>query len=293
MSNGMGNIIAGNTRENPQETSLNKVKQFSYTPISEIENLEKDANQEKINKETHALKSSVETMQYGNNQLISLEYLKDSPLKETILSVLTHQDFDQVAELQNKSPEQRVELIFRKINIGLTRFYARKFNLTPEQGVPPYLEKVVLPATEWFLMDLLGKTGQKMNVNFLASLSEMSFEKVGQIFQDIKTFSDSFMLPFAQAKALLNLSDFLALPKNRQELEKLDSPYDFYEKVMKNPVWTKELVSEPVKAGDQDKKVNIHELKRGDFGLTSSSELSEAEQQQHLETEKEKIKQEI
>lgn len=284
-----------NTAENIQETSLNKVEQFSNaSTFNQLEGeVQKNLATQATKQEKAKLTSKVETMQYEKNELISLAYLKDTPLKETMLSVLAHQDFDQVAELQNKSPEQRVELIFRKINIGLTRFYARKFNLTPEQGVPSYLEKVILPATEWFLMDLLGKTGQKMNVNFLASLSEMSFEKVGQIFQDIKTFSDSFMLPFAQAKALLNLSDFLALPKNRQELEKLDSPYDFYEKVMKNPVWTKEPVSEPVKAEDQDKKVNIHELKRGDFGLTPSSELSEAEQQQRLKTEKEKIKQEI
>ncbi len=293
MSNHIGTMSLGNTPKHTQETPSTQLDSFSNS-TSQIESLEKDTYERKTTQETIRLKSSVETMQYGDNQLVTLEALKDTPLKETMLSVLAHQDFDQVPVLQNKSPEQRVEFLFRKINIGLTRFYARKLNLNPDQGVPPYLEKVVLPATECFLMDLLRKTGQETNINFLGSLSQMSFDKIGQLFEDIKAFSEKFTLPFSQAKALLNLSDFLALPKNRARLENLTSPYEFYEKVMKHPLWTKEFVSEPVKANEQEKKVNIYELRWEDFGLDSTSaQLSDEEKQQHLETEKEKIKEEL
>ena len=38
----------------------------------------------------------------------------------------------------------------------------------------------------------------------------------------------------------MNVSDFLALPKNRSILQNLKNPYEFYEKVMQNPIWDKD-----------------------------------------------------
>jgi hypothetical protein len=58
-------------------------------------------------------------------------------------------------------------VIFRKINIVLTRFYARKLNLTSDQPLPDYLTKTIIPATERYLMNLLKEAGHDTNVNFL------------------------------------------------------------------------------------------------------------------------------
>lgn len=84
-----------------------------------------------------------------------------------MISIMKSSEFDAYPELKNKSPEQRLETIFRKINIVLTRFYARKLNLTPDQILPDYLTKTIIPATERFLMDILKGAGHEANVNFL------------------------------------------------------------------------------------------------------------------------------
>jgi hypothetical protein len=36
------------------------------------------------------------------------------------------------------------------------------------------------------------------------------------------------------------ISDFLSLPQQKALLVNLKNPYDFYEKVMKNPIWEQE-----------------------------------------------------
>jgi hypothetical protein len=39
---------------------------------------------------------------------------------------MSHPDFDNYPEMKGKSPEQRAEYLFRKINTSISRFYARK-----------------------------------------------------------------------------------------------------------------------------------------------------------------------
>jgi hypothetical protein len=46
-----------------------------------------------------------------------------------MLKVLADKTFDNNTELKDLNPEQRVEKIFRKINITLTKYYERKFNI--------------------------------------------------------------------------------------------------------------------------------------------------------------------
>ena len=79
---------------------------------------------------------------------------------------LAHPDFENYPEMKGKSPKQRAEYLFRKINVAISRFYARKFGINIESPVPDYLHKVIVPATEWFLMDIL-RGGQENNIQFL------------------------------------------------------------------------------------------------------------------------------
>jgi hypothetical protein len=46
-----------------------------------------------------------------------------------MLNVLSDTTFDNNTEFKDLQPEQRLEKIFRKINIILTKFYERKFNI--------------------------------------------------------------------------------------------------------------------------------------------------------------------
>lgn len=244
--------------------------------------------------ETASLTSAIENMSYGNNELITLHYLEGTPLKSTMLSVMWNAEFDTYPELKDKSPEQRLEVIFRKINIVLTRFYARKLNLTPDQPLPDYLTKTIIPATERYLMNLLKEAGHDTNVNFLWTLSEMSFDKLWDLFSGVKTFSEKFTQPFTQGKALLNFSDFLALPKNANQLQKLKDPYELYSKVLQNEIWTKNIVSEKFKGKQKTESIILNEITWEQFWLTwLDSEQSPEDLQAVLENGKQKIQQEL
>ena len=244
--------------------------------------------------ETASLTSAIENMSYGNNELITLRYLEGTPLKSTMLSVMWNAEFDTYPELKDKSPEQRLEVIFRKINIVLTRFYARKLNLTPDQPLPDYLTKTIIPATERYLMNLLKEAGHDTNVNFLWNLSEMSFDKLWDLFSGVKTFSEKFTQPFTQGKALLNFSDFLALPKNANQLQKLKDPYELYSKVLQNEIWTKNIVSEKFKGKQKTENIILNEITWEQFWLTwLDSEQSPEDLQAVLENGKQKIQQEL
>lgn len=244
--------------------------------------------------ETASLTSAIENMSYGNNELITLHYLEGTPLKSTMLSVMWNAEFDTYPELKDKSPEQRLEVIFRKINIVLTRFYARKLNLTSDQPLPDYLTKTIVPATERYLMNLLKEAGHDTNVNFLWNLSEMSFDKLWDLFLGVKTFSEKFTQPFTQGKALLNFSDFLALPKNANQLQKLKDPYELYSKVLQNEIWTKNIVSEKFKGKQKTESIILNEITWEQFWLTwLDSEQSPEDLQAVLENGKQKIQQEL
>ena len=244
--------------------------------------------------ETASLTSAIENMSYGNNELITLHYLEGTPLKSTMLSVMWNAEFDTYPELKDKSPEQRLEVIFRKINIVLTRFYARKLNLTSDQPLPDYLTKTIIPATERYLMNLLKEAGHDTNVNFLWNLSEISFDKLWDLFSGVKTFSEKFTQPFTQGKALLNFSDFLALPKNANQLQKLKDPYELYSKVLQNEIWTKNIVSEKFKGKQKTESIILNEITWEQFWLTwLDSEQSPEDLQVVLENGKQKIQQEL
>lgn len=244
--------------------------------------------------ETASLTSAIENMSYGNNELITLHYLEGTPLKSIMLSVMWNAEFDTYPELKDKSPEQRLEVIFRKINIVLTRFYARKLNLTSDQPLPDYLTKTIIPATERYLMNLLKEAGHDTNVNFLWNLSEISFDKLWDLFSGVKTFSEKFTQPFTQGKALLNFSDFLALPKNANQLQKLKDPYELYSKVLQNEIWTKNIVSEKFKGKQKTESIILNEITWEQFWLTwLDSEQSPEDLQAVLENGKQKIQQEL
>jgi hypothetical protein len=75
-----------------------------------------------------------------------------------MLKVLADPTFNSYPELKDLTPEKRVEKIFRIINIVLTKFYEKKFNIDSKEKVPEYITDVFVPATERYLMDILKET---------------------------------------------------------------------------------------------------------------------------------------
>lgn len=186
------------------------------------------------------LKNEIDKSKYEKLPLQTYnEIVKWTELEQRMLKVLAHPDFENYPEMKGKSPEQRAEYLFRKINVAISRFYARKFGINIESPVPEYLYKVIVPATEWFLMDVL-RGGQENNIQFLWELWKMNIESFSALFNGVRNFSQKFSGVYFQAKKLMMVSDFLSLPQQRWILDKLKNPYDFYQKLMKNPVWDQE-----------------------------------------------------
>ena len=223
-------------KKTPQE-NFSQVEAWTNAALNKLE--VEQATIETIQK-TDQLKNEIDKNKYENLPLQTYnEVVKWTELEQRILKVLAHSDFENYPEMKGKSPEQRTEYLFRKINVAISRFYARKFGITIESPVPEYLHKVIVPATEWFLMDIL-RGGQENNIQFLWELWKMNVETFSALFNGVRNFSQKFSGVYSQAKKLMMVSDFLSLPQQRWILDKLKNPYDFYQKLMKNPLWDKE-----------------------------------------------------
>ena len=231
-----------------------------------------------------------ETQRY-NNKLHTLEMLEWTNLKTTMLKVLSHPDFNNYTDLKDKSPEQRLEVIFRKINIVLTKFLERKFNIDSKEPIPDHLKNVVIPAMERYLMDILKESGHDTNVNFLWEISSLNMDSISSLFQWVNNFSKKFTVPFRRWKSLLNAVDFLSLPKNQEQTKKLKNPYELYEKVLNNPIFQNTFITE----GDNAQWiVNINTITWEQFWLSDLQwNLSEDELNKKLQEWKQKIQSEI
>ncbi len=225
--------------ENLEKRIIEEQKAEKWVNVS-LHQLEgKQVETETIQK-ADQLKNEIDKNKYENLPLQTYnEIVKWTELEQRMLKVLAHPDFENYPEMKWKSPEQRAEYLFRKINVAISRFYARKFGINVDSPVPEYFHKVIVPATEWFLMDIL-RGGQENNIQFLWELWKMNIESFSALFNGIRNFSQKFSGVYSQAKKLMMVSDFLSLPQQRWILDKLKNPYDFYQKLMKNPVWDQE-----------------------------------------------------
>ena len=235
----MSNMEKGQStveKPSPQE-DLSKVLKITNTDLNKLK-VEQETNETK--KKTDQLEHEIDKNKYENFPLKTYnEVVKWTELEQRMFKVFAHPDFENYPEMKWKSPEQRAEYLFRKINTSISRFYARKLWIQTIDPVPEYLHKVIVPATEWFLMDIL-RWGQENNVQFLWELGKMNFENLSAIFNWVRNFSQKFTDVYSQAKKLMMISDFLSLPQQKALLVNLKNPYDFYEKVMKNPIWEQE-----------------------------------------------------
>lgn len=228
--------------ENKQSTVEKKTPQENFSQVETWTTaaLNKLEVETKTRQNTDQLKNEIDKNKYENLPLQTYnEIVKWTELEQRMLKVLAHPDFENYPEMKGKSPEQRAEYLFRKINVAISRFYARKFGINVDSPVPEYLHKVIAPATEWFLMDIL-RGGQEDNIQFLWELWKMNIESFSALFNGVRNFSQKFSGVYSQAKKLMMVSDFLSLPQQRWILDKLKNPYDFYQKLMKNPVWDQE-----------------------------------------------------
>ena len=223
-------------KTSPQE-NFSQVEAWTNSALNELEVGQATTE---TKQKTDQLEHEIDKNKYENLPLQTYnEVVKWTELEQRILKVMSHPDFDNYPEMKGKSPEQRAEYLFRKINTSISRFYARKLWIQTIDPVPEYLHKVIVPATEWFLMDIL-RWGQENNVQFLWELGKMNFENLSAIFNWVRNFSQKFTDVYSQAKKLMMISDFLFLPQQKALLVNLKNPYDFYEKVMKNPIWEQE-----------------------------------------------------
>ena len=275
---------------NPHETKDNVSNDAEKQEIVDNSKKESESLKEQVKTKVDSdeLKRQVEKERYWNNTLHTYEILEWTWLKEKMLKVLADPTFNNNPELKDLTPEQRLEKIFRKVNIVLTKFLEKKFNIDSKESIPSYISDVFVPATEWYLMDILRETWHENNVNFLWEITKLNVESISSLFTGINNFSKKFTVPYSRWKALLNAVDFISLPKNVEQSKKLKNPYEVYEKLLKNPIFNNNFKSE---WENSDTTVNINTISRDQFDLTDlKTPLSQEELNKKLEEWKSKMK---
>ncbi len=277
---------------NPSETTEHASGDVESQVIDDSKRESETLEQQvKTKVDSDELKKQVEIERYWNNKLHTYEILEWTWLKEKMLRVLADPTFNNYPELKDLSPEQRIEKIFRKINIVLTKFYEKKFNIDSKEKVPGYITDVFVPATERYLMDMLKETWHENNVNFLWEITKLNLESISSLFTGINDFSKKFTVPYSRWKALLNVVDFVSLPKNQEQAKKLKNPYEVYENLLKDPIFTKVFKSD---GENSDTVVNINTITWDQFNLTDlKTPLSQEELDKKLEEWKNKMKAEL
>jgi len=279
-------------QKNPNNPSEVKDSISDEIERSTIDDSKKESEtleqQVKTKIDSDELKRQVEQERYWNNKLHTHEILEWTWLKEKMLKVLSDPTFNTNPELKDLTPEQRVEKIFRKVNIVITKFYEKRFNIDSKENIPSYVSDVFVPATEWYLMDMLRESWHETNVNFLWEITNLNMESISSLFTWINNFSKKFTVPYSRWKALFNVVDFISLPKNQEQSKKLKNPYEVYEKLLKNPIFNKNFKSD---WENSETTVNINTLSRDQFDLTDlKTPLSQEELNRKLEEWKNKIK---
>ena len=277
---------------NPSETTEHVSGDVESQVIDDSKRESETLEQQvKTKVDSDELKKQVEIERYWNNKLHTYEILEWTWLKEKMLRILADPTFNNYPELKDLSPEQRIEKIFRKINIVLTKFYEKKFNIDSKEKVPGYITDVFVPATERYLMDMLKETWHENNVNFLWEITKLNLESISSLFTGINDFSKKFTVPYSRWKALLNVVDFVSLPKNQEQAKKLKNPYEVYENILKDPIFTKVFKSD---GENSDTVVNINTITWDQFNLTDlKTPLSQEELDKKLEEWKSKMKAEL
>ncbi|MBR6907080.1 hypothetical protein IKN40_00860 [bacterium] len=75
--------------------------------------------------------------------------------------------------------------------------------------------------------------------------------------------------------------DFVSLPKNQEQAKKLKNPYEVYENILKDPIFTKVFKSD---GENSDTVVNINTITWDQFNLTDlKTPLSQEELDKKLE----------
>ena len=89
-------------------------------------------------------------------------------------------------------------------------------------------------------MNMLKQNKHENNVNFLSELTNFSINSIPAMFTGVTSLAKKFTYPYQQAKKLMNVSFLMIRRPPRSTLQNLKNPYEFYEKVMQNPIWDKD-----------------------------------------------------
>ncbi len=274
--------------------NLNLKQQSEYNNTLEFgSSLEYDVLDLKTEISKENLSEAVENRYIHNNpmttynELINLDSNEDygeNPLHQRLLKVMSGPELANTIELKDKTPEERVEYFFEKINIALIKFYENKL-ISKEWGeVPEHISKALVPATEIYLLNFLKHNQNKNNIGTLWLAGEISRNSLNSLIDGISGIANKYSYSYSSMKSLLNIADFLSLPQHQHHLKKLDNPYLLYQKVFveKADIWTQ-------------KDLNIYTLSLTEAGLgfLLDQDSDETALAQETKTIKENIKQEI
>lgn len=236
-------------KNNEQEKKIKNLKNYQESAENPVNHEDMVTEQIKLTKSEQILDQTVNSLTQQREWLIQTDetltqrLLAGSLTEKTLSKVLEDPQF---AELWEK-PDERMKNLLLKINTAMSEFVYHKYGV--EKWKRPSFDKIIqntiLPAGEWYLLELLQKQGNEKNTSALKAADKIKFDWFSTLLSGMTNLFSSEEESFNTFSGLVKWIDFLIL--HQDEIQKnydqgfisdiLENPYLFLDKYLKNPVW--------------------------------------------------------
>ncbi len=277
------------TRERGQQHTESQEKQTSHID-SQLDSLdtkiqvqwESDQLQDDVQQ---TVKEQTETVENGESTL-TFELLENTETKRRLLGIIASDSFKElIPQGQVDSPERRLDLLFQRINGLINTYIERQFNFNKEQmDACPVLKKSLIPAIEWYLLDMLkweadknwDTWGNEANNTALDLFNNAKFKDIKGIWDCISKFASWSQYLYGKLASLQKAIDFLTIHKDILDhadcYEQLADPSKCLNDFLLNPIWSAPETDNLFPHSDPNNNNAPTEVTPRDVGLILRSE---------------------
>ena len=233
-------VSSHNNREQP-ETQEDQ----NATIDSRLAQLETTSDCEWLKTEIQVRSDSTELEKSIREKTATAELLSWTKTEKRLLDIVKSDEFSSLWE----TPKERLDIIFKRVNMTITSYIERQFNFSKEQmDACPVLKQSLIPAIEWYLLDALkgekdsnwDSGGNAANNGALDIFNKTETKDLSWILKWIFDFAWSSQYLYRKVKTLQRAIDYLAIHKDIlghwECYEELANPYKCLE-YLSNPIW--------------------------------------------------------
>jgi len=208
--------------------------------------------------ETRTLKESIEIKKTSTtHQLLTSPDNTDdqNTTQNSLKEVLKSDTFKEYGN----TVEERLEKILKRVNTTINTYVYGAFNLditkpNEDKEIKETIEKVINPAIERYLLDILKRNGNANNKSQLTIIDEISLESIANLISGVGKFATTATTTFYQGKGLITAIDYLGIHKNALRNAKRSE-------TLRNPLKCLEFFKNPIRNEERDlRKIPLSEV---------------------------------